>query len=417
MGKRRIRIGVGAALAAAFLAVAAAQAGRTAGGTITIGGSWDKSGPTVVNQAPVLHAMQAYFRMVNDAGGINGDKIVMIEKDDQFNPAKELEIVKSLINDDHVPLIVGMGGSSGLPSVIPVLNSTHTVGYTAQGTLKDLSDPFQPWIFEGNCNYADQADVSLGYQMAHFKLKNLKGVKVGIAGIGVASGQEWIDALTAHVKSLGGTPVVQTLPSVIVNADVQAQAFADAKVKFILLHHGNPGGIAMLKSLDKYNFQVPVSGSYGVTQPLVYTSSPYNAAKNFVGVNCVSPPNFVKSKKGKLALATGRKYGYPEAELAQANWALGWVQAQVVVQALRNAKGTYTSDAIRRGFEKIKNLDTGDLSPRITLSSRCHMAIRQVRPYFYDFKKNDMLPVGSYAQWSKFITNAQAAPGTCGKKG
>jgi hypothetical protein len=26
-----------------------------------------------------------------------------------------------------------------------------------------------------------------------------------------------------------------------------------------------------------------------------------------------------------------------------------------------------------------------------------------------------MTPIGTYAQWSKFITNAQAAPGTCGK--
>src|SRR5207244_8006148 len=104
----------------------------------------------------------------------------------------------------------------------------------------------------GNCNYADQADVALGYEMTHLRLKNLKGVKVGIAAIAAASGQEWIDALSAHITKLGGTPVVQTIPTAVVNADVQAQAFADAKVKFILMHHAVNGAIPMMKSLAKF---------------------------------------------------------------------------------------------------------------------------------------------------------------------
>ena len=29
---------------------------------------------------------------------------------------------------------------------------------------------------------------------------------------------------------------------------------------------------------------------------------------------------------------------------------------------------------------------------------------------------DELLPIGTYPQWAKFITNAQAAPGTCGKK-
>ena len=162
-------------------------------------------------------------------------------------------------------------------------------------------------MFQGNCNYGDQAEVALAYTMTRAKIKSLKGVKVGIAGIAVASGQEWIDTLKAKVEAAGGTAVTQTLPAAIVNADVAAQAFQDAGVKMILMHHSIAGGIAMERSIAKYGINVPVSGSYGVTQDLLWTTAPYDATKNFVGTNCYTPLVDSKTPQGKLALATGKK--------------------------------------------------------------------------------------------------------------
>ena len=44
------------------------------------------------------------------------------------------------------------------------------------------------------------------------------------------------------------------------------------------------------------------------------------------------------------------------------------------------------------------------------------MAIRGARPVTYNWSKKALLPVGSFEQWQKFVTNSQAAPGTCGKR-
>ncbi|HET9937377.1 MAG TPA: ABC transporter substrate-binding protein [Gaiella sp.] len=405
------------ALAVALLVAAVGQSRPNATtGTIKIGWVGDKSGPTVASQIPVLHAMQAYFRLINGQGGIRGNRIEMIEKDDSYSPAKELELVKSVINDDKVVLVTGIGNSSGFASILPVLNQAKVVGLSNQGTLKTVTNPFQPYLMLGNCNYADQGDVALGYMMQRFKLKNLNGVKVGIAGIAVASVQEWNENLQDNVRKLGGQPVVQTLPSAIVNADVAVQAFESEKVRFVLLHHSVAGGIAMLRSMAKYNLTVPISGSFGVTQEIVYESSPYDAAKNFVGTNCATPPLFVKSAKGKLAYATGKRFGYPEAEITQQNWALGWANAMLIVEGLKKVKGAFTPASVKAGLEQVKNLDTGGLTPNMSLDRKCHMAIQQVRPYTYSYSKKQMLPVGTYQQWSKYVTNAYAAPGTCGKK-
>ena len=398
----------------AMLAVAGAQS-KSSADPINIGWSGDKSGPTVSSQGPALDGLKSYIRMVNDAGGVKGQQINLIEKDDSYNVAKELGIVKSFISDDKVALVTGIGNSSGFASILPVLNAGKTPALVNQGTLKSNTSPFQPYMFQGNCNYGDQAEVALAYTMTRAKLKSLKGVKVGIAGIEVASGQEWIDTLKTKVTALGGIPVTQTLPSAVVSADVAVQAFQEQGVKMILMHHAISGGIAILRSVAKFGLNVPISGSYGVTQDLAFTSAPYEAAKNFVGTNCYTPPLVAKSAQAKLAVATGKKYGVSDTSLAQTNYALGWVNGMIIVQALKNITGAVTPASMKAGLEKVKNLNVGDLAPPVNLSSKCHMGIQAVRPYTYNWSKKTQVPVGSFDQWKKYITNSQAAPGTCGK--
>jgi ABC-type branched-subunit amino acid transport system substrate-binding protein len=414
--RRRVVVSMIGVALVALLAVAAAQS-RSSAGEVKIGWSGDKSGPTVASQAPALAGLKAYIRMTNEAGGVNGNTITLIEKDDAFNVARELENVKSLINDDKVALITGIGNSSGFASILPVLSQSKVPGLVNQGTLKTNTWPFQPYMFQGNCNYGDQADVALAYTMARAKIKDLAGVKVGIAGIEVASGQEWIQTLKDVVTAKGGIPVTQTLPSAVVSADVQMQAFQNEGVKMILMHHGVAGGIAMLRSIAKFGINVPISGSYGVGQDLAFTTAPYEATKNFVPVNCYTVPSYAKlTAKGKLALATGQKYGVPADQLAQANFSLGWVNGMIIVEALKNIKGDVTPASMKAGLESIRNLDTGGLSPKVTLSPKCHMAIQGVRPVTYNWSKKALLPVGTFERWQKSITNSQAAPGTCGKK-
>ena len=113
--------------------------------------------------------------MVNDAGGVKGNKINLIEQDDAYNVAKEVGIVKSFINDDKVVLVTGIGNSSGFSSILPLLNASKTPALVNQGTLKTNTYPFQPYMFQGNCNYGDQAEVALAYTMTRAKIKSLNG--------------------------------------------------------------------------------------------------------------------------------------------------------------------------------------------------------------------------------------------------
>jgi hypothetical protein len=157
-----------------------------------------------------------------------------------------------------------------------------------------------------------------------------------------------------------------------------------------------------------------VSGSFGVTNENTWLQSPRSVAQNFFGTNCYTPPALADSETGRLAAEKGEEYGYDPAEVNQMNWSLGWVNGMMIVEALKNADGDYSGPAVKEGLEQIESLETGGLSPTVSLSSDCHMAIRQVRPYTFDYDAKTIQPIGEYDEWAEHVTNGYAAEGTCG---
>ena len=48
---------------------------------------------------------EAYFKMINDKGGINGRKIVYVTYDDGYSPPKAVEQVRKLVESDEVLVV------------------------------------------------------------------------------------------------------------------------------------------------------------------------------------------------------------------------------------------------------------------------------------------------------------------------
>src|SRR5258705_2459748 len=73
--------------------------------SIKIGNTMPYSGPNSAF-AIIGRAQAAYFRMVNDQGGINGRKIDYISYDDSYTPPKAVEQVRKLIEGDEELLLL-----------------------------------------------------------------------------------------------------------------------------------------------------------------------------------------------------------------------------------------------------------------------------------------------------------------------
>src|SRR4249920_748321 len=78
---------------------------------IKIGNTMPYSGPASA-YGTIGKAEAAYFKKINDEGGINGRKINFISLDDAYSPPKTVEMVRRLIEQDDVFLIFGSLGTA-----------------------------------------------------------------------------------------------------------------------------------------------------------------------------------------------------------------------------------------------------------------------------------------------------------------
>lgn len=109
-----------AALVALATPSAAAQKNYDPGAsdtTVRIG----QTGPTGTWGA-IGQTMQAYFRMVNEKGGINGRKIELITYDDAYDAAKTSEVTRKAVETDKVLFMSGSIGTGPQLAVAPYLN-------------------------------------------------------------------------------------------------------------------------------------------------------------------------------------------------------------------------------------------------------------------------------------------------------
>src|SRR6201985_2744779 len=89
---------------------------------------------------------EAYFKMINDQGGINGRKINWISYDDGYSPPKTVEQTRKLIESDEVLLIFNALGTPTQSSVQKYHNSKKVPQlFLATGASK-WNDPKDfPW--------------------------------------------------------------------------------------------------------------------------------------------------------------------------------------------------------------------------------------------------------------------------------
>ncbi|HEY4835833.1 MAG TPA: ABC transporter substrate-binding protein, partial [Bradyrhizobium sp.] len=125
LDRRALLAGTGTAAITALAGVRISHAEETPGVTATeikIGSTTSLSGP-VSALGVQARCQEAYFRMLNEAGGIAGHLIKYIYYDDAFNPAKTVEQARRLIEGDNVAFLFNMLGTAPNSSVVKYINA------------------------------------------------------------------------------------------------------------------------------------------------------------------------------------------------------------------------------------------------------------------------------------------------------
>ena len=142
-----------AAAVAAASGVRAAWAANAPGVTdaeIKIGQTFAYSGPAS-GYGLIARAEAAYFRMINEKGGVNGRKLNLISLDDGYSPPKTVEQTRRLIEQDGVAFTFqSFGGFTDL-AVRPYLNENKVPQLFVIAGADQIDDPQNfPWTIAFN---------------------------------------------------------------------------------------------------------------------------------------------------------------------------------------------------------------------------------------------------------------------------
>ena len=191
------------AAAAAFAASAgSARADNAPGVTdteIKIGQTMPYSGPASA-YGVIGRTEAAYFKMINEQGGVNGRKINLISLDDAYSPPKTVEQVRRLVEDEKVAFCFQTLGTAPNLAIRQYLNDNKTPQLFVATGASDFSDPEHfPWTIGYNPNYQTEAHI-----YAKDILKTKPDGKIAVLYQNDGFGKDYLIGLRAELGDRAG---------------------------------------------------------------------------------------------------------------------------------------------------------------------------------------------------------------------
>ena len=185
---------IAALLAAAFASPAVfAQKKYDPGATdteIKIGNTNPYSGPASA-YGTIGKTIGAYFKMVNEQGGVNGRKVNFISYDDGYSPPKTVEMARKLVEQDQVLFVFQTLGTPCNTAIHKYMNMAKVPQlHVATGATK-WNDPKNfPWTMGWQPNYQTEGRI----YAAHI-LETKPDAKIGILFQNDDYGKDYVKGL------------------------------------------------------------------------------------------------------------------------------------------------------------------------------------------------------------------------------
>src|SRR5215468_9683118 len=120
--------------------------------------------------------IDAFFKMVNEKGGINGRKITFISYDDGYSPPKTVEMVRKLVEEDKVLFVFNTLGTPPNTAIQKYLNQKKVPQlFVATGASKWGHYKENPWTMGFQPDYVTESII-----YAKHILANVKDPKIGV---------------------------------------------------------------------------------------------------------------------------------------------------------------------------------------------------------------------------------------------
>ena len=164
-------------------------------------------------------AASAFFRMINDQGGINGRKINYISLDDGYSPPKTVELARQLVERDRVLLLHGTLGTACNTAIHRYMNQRKVPQlFVATGASKWGKPKEYPWTMGWQPDYHTE-----GVIYAKHALANVTDPKIAILRQNDDMGVDYVDGFREGVGSVAEKNIVAEATYEVTDPTVDSQ--------------------------------------------------------------------------------------------------------------------------------------------------------------------------------------------------
>lgn len=354
--------GLGSALAAGHYDPGASDT------EIKLGQTMPYSGPISV-LGTIGRAQAAYFKMINDQGGVNGRKITLISLDDGYSPPKTVEMIRQLVEQEKVLAILNPLGTPGNVVIQKYLNAKHVPQLFVGSGAERFYDPKVKWTMGWFPSY-----YSEGVLLAKFVLKNRPDAKIGMLSPNDDLGRDYVKGVKDGLGDKASKMIVKELTYETTDTTVDSQVIAlkdSGADTFFNMAVAKFAAQAIRKAYDSgwkpWQYLSATSSSIagvirpaGVEQATGVITSAY--------LNDPNDPVYRKTKAYADFVAFMKKY-YPEGDPNDQNNGQGYAIAQTMVQVLKQCGDELTYENVMKQAANLKDFHSDMLMDGIVINT------------------------------------------------
>jgi len=336
---------------------------------IKIGQTAPFSGPAS-SYATISKAQAAYFRMINDEGGINGRKIKFIQYDDAYSPPKTVEQVRKLVESDEVLLTFQLIGTPPNAAVQKYLNAKKVPQLFAATGASRFSDPKNyPWTLGFNPSYFVEGRI-----YGQYILKNHPDAKVGVLYQNDDLGKDYLNGLKSGLGDKASKMIVAEASYEVSDPTIDSQILKikDAGATLFFSASTRKQAAQAIKKNAELNWHpIHILDINATSVGAVMKPAGLEASKGIISTNYGKDPLDPQWKDDpgmKKYFAFMEKY-YPEGDKNSSFNSYGYSTAQLMVHVLKQCGDDLTRANVMKQATNLKDVQLDLSLPGIKAST------------------------------------------------
>jgi ABC-type branched-subunit amino acid transport system substrate-binding protein len=336
---------------------------------IKVGQTMPFSGPASAYSS-IGKTQAAYFKMINDQGGVNGRKINLIQYDDAYSPPKAVEQIRKLVESDEVLLTFQIIGTPVNAAVQKYLNAKKVPQLFAATGASRFTDPKNfPWTMGFNPNYFVEGRI-----YGQYILKEHPNAKVGVLYQNDDLGKDYLNGIKAGLGDKAAKMIVTEASYEVSDPTVDSQVLKikDAGADLFFSASTPKQAAQAIKKIAEMGWHpVQIVDINATSVGAVLKPAGLDAAKGLISVNYGKEPldPTWKDDAGlKKYFDFMAKY-YPDGDKDSNFNTYGYSTAQLLVHVLKQCGDDLTRENVMKQAASVKDFATDTALPGIKVNT------------------------------------------------